>query len=36
VLNALMIVPNCIIMWMLGGTLVKDFETFLAEHKKSL
>lgn len=36
VLNALMIVPNCIIMWMLGGTLVKEFETFLKEHKESL
>jgi AGCS family alanine or glycine:cation symporter len=36
VLNALMIVPNCIIIWMLGGTLVKEFETFMKEHKESL
>ena len=33
VLNALMIVPNAIIMWMLGGTLVKDLEKFVKEEE---
>jgi hypothetical protein len=29
-------VPNCVIMWMLGGTLADEFETFIGEHKKKL
>ena len=28
ILNALMVVPNAIIMWMLVGPLVKDMDAF--------
>ena len=33
ILNALMIVPNAIIMWMLVGPLVKDMQAFQQEKK---